>query len=195
MHMSLTSLSLVVSPAAGPSPSRGLDASRVVVPLLPDLRVGRVWAETVSDYALRFGVLPQVFRVLRVDASRVVVVELQTDAAGYGQVRIAGELRVSELAGCLPSLAGRFGRVIIDDALWDAAGVSDEQGASRYARASEVHAELEAGSNLVLGPDAATWNRRLVEGVSASRSLPVRGALERVRVEMIAWLEQLLLSA
>lgn len=195
MHMSLTSLSPLVSPAAGTAPGCGLDASRVVVPLLPDLRVGRVWTETVADYALRFGVLPQVFRVLRVDDTRAVVVELQTDAAGYGQVRISGGLRVSELAGCLPSLAGRFGRVIIDDSLWHAAGISDEPGGSRQVRASDVHAALEAGTSLVLGPDAAAWNRRLVEGVSASRSLRVRGALERARLEMIAWLEQLLVSA
>lgn len=168
-------------------PSTRLDASRCFVPLLPDLRFEREWSETVAQYGQRFGVLPQVFRATQLAPNRIVICELLTDAAGYGQVRVAGELRVEEFHRAAPQLLGRFGRMIVDAALAD-----QMPEAVHLIRDTELQEATWDRSSLHWGMGVDAWRQALAVGLDESRPLRVRAALERVRMEMAAWLELLL---
>lgn len=154
---------------------------RVFAPLVPDMQFGRSWGEWVEGYAQRFGVLPQVFRVVRLSPTQVVIGELQVDAAGYGRVCLAGELRPEALPTVLVGLMGRFGRAIVDEELLDAvpASIAVVSDAALHARSAE---ELQRPFSV----ETERWRTKLAADLLSQRALPTRAAMERMRAEMMA---------
>lgn len=184
MQMSTKTLntpSAMPTSTAAPVSPTGLMLGRVSSPLVPDLHFGRSWGEWVEGYAQRFGVLPQVFRAVQVSEHRVILCELQVDAAGYGRVRVAGELAPTFLPTMLEGLLGRFGCVIVDASL-----LEPLKSLTSVMSDSELHARCEDELGRAFSVEPELWRAKLHEGLCAGRSLPLRAALERVRAEMMA---------
>lgn len=151
-------------------------------PLVPDMKFGQTWGALVSSYAAQFGVLPRMFRVLRISTTHAAIVEMHVDAMGYGRVGIVGTETLSSLDETLQGLRGRFAHVILDDEIggyvtFDARCVSDT---ALHGRAYEVLGRS-------FGVDIQTWRAALREDVRTGRPLPTRVALERMRGEMAVW--------
>lgn len=178
----LTTPSSVSISSSASTLGSGMMLGRVSSPLLPDLQFGRSWGEWVSGYAQCFGVLPQVFRVVQVSPDRLILCELQVDAAGYGSVRVAGELERASLPTMLSGLLGRFGRAIVDAPLME--GLDE---ALSVTSDLDLHMRCDQELGRAFAVEADHWRAKLQEGLCAGRSLPLRAALERVRAEMMAY--------
>lgn len=170
-----------VRPVFGRTPRAvsGTMGARAFAPLVPDLRFGRSWGELVEGYAQRFGVMPCVFRVLRLSHTHAAMIEMQVDAEGYGRVAVIGEVALTELESALTGLMGRFSHAIVDASLGTYLGRAPRRidDASLHARArTELHTPFDA--------DVGTWRERLRTDLRTKRSLPTRVAMERVRGEI-----------
>lgn len=154
---------------------------RAFAPFVPDLRFGRSWGELVEGYAQRFGIMPCVFRVLRMSRTHAAIIEMQVDAEGYGRVGVIGEVELTELEAALTGLMGRFSHAIVDESLapYVARAPRRIDDASLHAHArTELLSPFEA--------DVETWRERLRADLRTRRSLPTRVAMERVRGEIAA---------
>lgn len=163
--------------------------TRAFAPLVPDMSFGASWGDMVAVFAQQLGVLPSIFRVLKISDTHAVVVEMQVDAAGYGRVQILGEVLLHELADVMHDLMGRFAHAIIDDEV-----ASHLPQNARHVSDTYLHGRAHTVMGRSFGVDIRTWRRRVRADVSTGRALPTRVAMERVRGE-VALLVALLASA
>lgn len=153
--------------------------TRAFAPLVPDMSFGAIWGDMVTMYAQQLGVLPNVFRVLRLSETHAAIVEMQVDAAGYGRVQVLGDVPLHELAGALPDLMGRFAHAIIDDEL-----ASFVPSGARYMSDTRLHGRAHTVLGRSFGVDIRAWRTRLREDLRTGRALPTRVAMERMRAEV-----------
>lgn len=151
---------------------------RAFAPLVPDLRFGSSWGELVEGYAQRFGILPCVFRVLRLSDTHAAVIEMQVDAEGYGRVGMLGEVELTELGSVLTGLMGRFSHAIVDASL-----AQQVSGVPRCVDDTFLHARAHVELQSMFDVDVDTWRDRLRTDLRTRRSLPTRVAMERIRGE------------
>lgn len=162
----------------------GLD--RVQAHVLPDLVVGRPWSEIVRCYQLRFGVLPHAIRVVRAPNGMAFICELHTDVAGFGHVRLVGQVKHADAVRTASALVGRYGGVVMDATI--SAQPVHSDGPFLVMSDTLTHEAAAVMLDLWFETDVADWRGALSEGLQSERAVWRRAALEKVRGELMAFI-------
>lgn len=158
------------------------DISSVV---LPDLGFSEPWRETCDSWQVRFATLPHLVRVVRLSEGRVAILELKTDAEGFGALTLVGVVAEFDSMHAARALAGRHGVVILDsrivgerlESFEDPLIIGDE----------EVHAALILGDEWFTLRSIEVLRREIADGLSSRSSHQRRSILRMMRDEILGY--------
>ena len=158
-------------------------ALEVCVPLLPELGASLSWRELCDAWRAQYSVLPHAVRLVRVSSGEVALVELRTDAEGYGELRVAGVVGTSDALRAGRALVGRHGVLVADGRV---PGVVNERDGVFMMVSDELLDEaLVSRGYRMAGASIDRRRTQLAEEVTSRLPLRRRSGLTTLREELM----------
>lgn len=182
---SFRSETFLSSDSTNPSCTVGMVPSDMTSVVLPDLGQSEPWRETCAAWHSRFATLPHLVRVVRLGEGRAAVLELRTDADGFGSLTIVGVVSERESLDAARALAGRHGIVVLDSRLASSNLESFED--PLIVGDDEVHAALILEDEWITLRSIESLRREIAEGLTSRSSHQRRSVLRVLRDEILGY--------